>query len=247
MAIPGFYVAANALIAPYLKVGHTDDLRRRLQDSAYVTCFPPDSWRYALTVELADKADARRLEAAVLFCAGARRLAPRELVAASADELAALAVAAAAALKLVVKGAAPALRRDPAYARREPRRTAAAAAEAEADAGAADEAAALPALRQLCLPANAGANAGMNAGANAGANAFAPTDTPACDTVALAGEPEVGDLVDDQVADFGETDVQYALAQSQVAQSQLQPREPLRLRDYQAAAAAAVAAELARA
>ena len=257
MAIPGFYVAANALIAPYLKVGHTDDLRRRLQDSAYVTCFPPDSWRYALTVELADKADARRLEAAVLFCAGARRLAPRELVAASADELAALAVAAAAALKLVVKGAAPALRRDPAYARREPRRTAAAVAEAEADAGAADEAAALPALRQLCLPANAdaitganaGANAGMNAGANAGANAFAPTDTLACDTVALAGEPDdlVADLVDDQVADFGETDVQYALAQSQVAQSQLQPREPLRLRDYQAAAAAAVAAELARA
>ena len=40
---PGFYIAKCDLYADVYKVGHTGDLRERLHDSAYVTCFPPGS------------------------------------------------------------------------------------------------------------------------------------------------------------------------------------------------------------
>lgn len=76
---PGFYVAhhpwldnehrANALF----KVGHTGDLRRRLDDDAYVTCFPP-GWKFVYTFETRNKLDAHRLETGVLDCAASRRI-----------------------------------------------------------------------------------------------------------------------------------------------------------------------------
>lgn len=76
---PGFYVAHHRWLdvehgpdALY-KVGHTGDLRRRLEDSAYVTCFPT-GWRFVLTVETASKLEAQRLEAGVLECLAPRRV-----------------------------------------------------------------------------------------------------------------------------------------------------------------------------
>ena len=78
-AVPGFYVAHHHWLdaehgpdALY-KVGHTGDLRRRLTDDAYVTCFTP-GFRYVRTVETRTKEDAHRLETAVLHCAAARRM-----------------------------------------------------------------------------------------------------------------------------------------------------------------------------
>lgn len=95
--IPGFYVAT----CPWLesefmcKVGHTGDLRARLHDSAYVTCFPPNHWRYEVTFETTTKEDAALIETAVLHCFRHRRLAPRELVRSPAHEIANIAASVA--------------------------------------------------------------------------------------------------------------------------------------------------------
>lgn len=106
--VPGFYVAHHRWFdfeagpdALY-KVGHTGDLRRRLTDGAYVTCFP-GGFSYVFTVETPTKADAFRLETGVLHCAAARRVGrgdgpAAELVRMGRAELFALARAVAARL-----------------------------------------------------------------------------------------------------------------------------------------------------
>lgn len=120
-AIPGFYVAwGRWLDAEYgpgalHKVGHTGDLRRRLHDGSYVTGFPPDHWRYALTAETASRLDAARLEAAVLHVFAERRLPGRELVRAPLAEVRAAAERAAAVL-----GVGAAWRERPEYERGAP-------------------------------------------------------------------------------------------------------------------------------
>ena len=106
MATPGLYIAWG----PWLdiehgpgqlhKVGHTGDLGGRLLDSAYVTCFPPEHWRYIATFETRDKEDARLLETAVLHCCRSRRLADRELVRLPAADIIAIAAEAAARLTI---------------------------------------------------------------------------------------------------------------------------------------------------
>jgi len=108
MATPGLYIAWG----PWLdiehgpgqlhKVGHTGDLGGRLLDSAYVTCFPPDHWRYIATFETRDKSDAHLLETAVLHCCREQRLANRELVRLPAADIIAIAAAAAARLAIGV-------------------------------------------------------------------------------------------------------------------------------------------------
>ena len=113
-AAPGLYIAWG----PWLdiehgpgqlhKVGHTGDLGGRLLDSAYVTCFPADHWRYVATFETRDKSDAHLLETAVLHCCRERRLAGRELVRLPAADIIAVAAAAAARLAIgVVRRDAP--------------------------------------------------------------------------------------------------------------------------------------------
>jgi superfamily II DNA or RNA helicase len=62
------------------KVGHTGDLFRRLEDSSYVTCFPPGHWKYVATFEFQTKEEAFLLETAVLHCCREFRLGTRELV-----------------------------------------------------------------------------------------------------------------------------------------------------------------------
>ena len=115
VSTPGFYIAWG----PWLdvehgpgqlhKVGHSGELGARLSDSAYMTCFPPDHWRYVATFELATKDEAALLETAVLHCCRHWRLGPRELVRGPLDELVRLATAAAVALGLnVVHRTAPA-------------------------------------------------------------------------------------------------------------------------------------------
>lgn len=114
-AIPGVYIAWNPWFGEGLhKIGHTGDLRRRLNDGAYVTCFLPDSFRYEATFELATKEDAARLERAALHCCRHRRLSSTsELVRGpTAAELADLVAAAAATL-----GLEPVRRERPAYPR----------------------------------------------------------------------------------------------------------------------------------
>ena len=108
-ATPGLYIAWG----PWLdiahgagqlhKVGHTGDLGGRLLDSAYVTCFPPDHWRYIATFETRDKSDAHLLETAVLHCCRERRLAGRELVRLPAADIIAIAAAAATRLAICVE------------------------------------------------------------------------------------------------------------------------------------------------
>jgi superfamily II DNA or RNA helicase len=108
-ATPGLYIAWG----PWLdiahgagqlhKVGHTGDLGGRLLDSAYVTCFPPDHWRYVATFETRDKSDAHLLETAVLHCCRERRLAGRELVRLPAADIIAIAAAAATRLAICVE------------------------------------------------------------------------------------------------------------------------------------------------
>jgi superfamily II DNA or RNA helicase len=88
--IPGFYIAWS----PYLdligspnmlhKVGFSERLQNRLHDSAYVTCFPPDYWRYLATLETVD---AERLEHGVLHYYESKRIMPRELVAESFENI----------------------------------------------------------------------------------------------------------------------------------------------------------------
>lgn len=103
--VPGFYVAHHRWLdtefgpGSLYKVGFTGDLRRRLADDAYVTCFTPE-WRFVRTFETRTKEDARRLETGVLHCADARRIArggpehggsKTELVRMGQEELATLA------------------------------------------------------------------------------------------------------------------------------------------------------------
>ncbi len=83
------------------KVGHTGDLSRRLEDSSYVTCFPP-GWKYVATYETEGKDDAHLLESAVLHCCRDVRLGSRELVRAPAAAL--IGLVEAAATKLGVAG-----------------------------------------------------------------------------------------------------------------------------------------------
>ena len=106
--VPGFYIAhhrwldAEAGPGALHKVGHSGDLRRRLSDSSYVTCFAP-GWAFVFAIETASKRDAHRLEAGVLLCAQARRIAHTsgaltELVCLGQAELVALAEQVAGAL-----------------------------------------------------------------------------------------------------------------------------------------------------
>lgn len=106
MSKSGVYIAWGAWLdgeygpGQLHKVGHTGSLGRRLNDSAYVTCFPPGHWRYVATFELASKEEAFLLETAVLHCCRARRLGASELVRGTAEELIGLAERAAKALGL---------------------------------------------------------------------------------------------------------------------------------------------------
>lgn len=81
------------------KVGHTGNLGGRLNDSAYVTNFPP-GWAYVATFEVASKEEAFLLETAVLHCCRHRRLGTRELVRMTAAEIIAVAEAVARELQL---------------------------------------------------------------------------------------------------------------------------------------------------
>jgi superfamily II DNA or RNA helicase len=93
------------------KVGHTGNLGSRLNDSAYVTAFPANHWRYVATFEAGSKEEAFLLETAVLYCCRHRRLGTRELVRAPLTELVRVAEQAAQSLGISV------IRRDsPAYA-----------------------------------------------------------------------------------------------------------------------------------
>ncbi len=73
MSIPGFYIAWHPSFEYYrkecggaiYKVGHTQDLRRRLYDSCYITNFSPD-WKYIATFETKTAEDAKKLETNVL-------------------------------------------------------------------------------------------------------------------------------------------------------------------------------------
>lgn len=71
MKIPGFYIAHHITFDAYFganhvfKVGHTGDLRRRLQDNAFQTCFL-HKFKHALTVETKTTKEAQDLEKDVL-------------------------------------------------------------------------------------------------------------------------------------------------------------------------------------
>lgn len=112
---PGVYVAWGRWLdveygpGQLHKVGHTGNLGARLDDSAYVTCFPPGHWRYVATFELATKEDAFLLETAVLHCCRHRRLGGSsggargplsELVRMTAAEIVSVASAVACELRL---------------------------------------------------------------------------------------------------------------------------------------------------
>jgi superfamily II DNA or RNA helicase len=131
--IPGFYVAHHPWFdteygaGRLYKVGHTDDLRRRLVDGGYTTCFTP-GFRYVHTVETRTKDDAHRLETAVLHCAAARRIARSdttavsELVRMRLGEIASLANQVAGALEI-----AGTVQTNPSYPRPPPRKQASSA------------------------------------------------------------------------------------------------------------------------
>jgi len=80
---PGFYIATHPWLSSsgeqVFKVGHTGCLERRLWDSEYFTCFS-QGWYYCLTVETANKDQARLIESGVLHCVTHYRLDGRELV-----------------------------------------------------------------------------------------------------------------------------------------------------------------------
>lgn len=120
MARPGFYIAhhpwfdAERGSGKLFKVGHTGDLRRRLCDDAYTTCFS-EGFAFRFTLETASKEDAARVEGTVLACAAAHRLrrktgAISELVAMELADIIDLAQKLAARL-----GVAATPRRDPTY------------------------------------------------------------------------------------------------------------------------------------
>jgi superfamily II DNA or RNA helicase len=139
--VPGFYIAHHRWLdaengaGALHKVGHSGDLRRRLRDDAYVTCFPP-GWAFVATIETRTKKDAQRLEAGVLHCAAAHRLsrasgAQSELVRLGAAELEQLAREVAATL-----GVAGETRAAPAYPAPAPAARAAGVPAADGDADA---------------------------------------------------------------------------------------------------------------
>ena len=90
--IPGFYIAEHECLDSQttktrrVKVGHSGDLANRLHNDAYVTNFP-EGWRYAFTIEVADKNTAFIVEQSVLKLCGADRVAGRELVDKHPDEI----------------------------------------------------------------------------------------------------------------------------------------------------------------
>ena len=117
VSISGTYIAAHPWIVNSIhayKIGHTGDLRRRLHDSAYVTCFS-DEWVFHAAFETETKKDAARLEAAVLHIFRDVRLsATSELVKLPAADIASMCERTAHALKINI------VRKDfPVYARRD--------------------------------------------------------------------------------------------------------------------------------
>lgn len=102
--VAGFYVAANPLLPDTFKVGFTEDLRRRLHDSAYVTCWPVD-WEYVATFECQGGDLAYQIEQSVLTALSAARVRTpngrvTELVRATLDDI--LAAARAAVARMTV-------------------------------------------------------------------------------------------------------------------------------------------------
>lgn len=79
MAVPGLYVAHHPSLGASRKVGHTCDLRRRLHDDAYVTCFTPE-WYYEFTFETATKEAAQELESNLLEFLAPHIKLPKEIV-----------------------------------------------------------------------------------------------------------------------------------------------------------------------
>lgn len=161
---PGFYVAHHRWFdAEYgpgglYKVGHTDDLRRRLVDSGYTTCFVP-GFSYVCTFETQSKEDARRLEAAVLHCTASRRVAREdtaalsELVRMELGELVALANRAAEVLGIEgTSRARPSYPRPPARRPAPPSAGAALSADSAADGGTIRDAADAAKLAGLVVP-----------------------------------------------------------------------------------------------
>ena len=69
--VPGFYVAHHRQMDPIYgpgrchKVGYTANLRRRLRDSAYYTCFA-GKFSYVLTVETTNAKEAKLFQEALL-------------------------------------------------------------------------------------------------------------------------------------------------------------------------------------
>ncbi len=254
-AVPGLYVAANPwLDVPYgadglYKVGETGDLRCRLRDSAYVTCFPPGSWRYAFTFETASKGDAQRAEAAVLHAAASRRIGgASELVRCTRKELRDLAAGAVAALGIEGKW-----REDPAYSAPPVRAPTAAAAARAAEAAAPllgpDE---LAALRPLAL-ASATALSPVLGGGDAPRATDAPGDPVAGIAASLAelslAEPaaRARKAVDDDDDENEPAALDPMLELEALGGPALAPPVVLETRDYQTEAAAACLRELAAA
>jgi superfamily II DNA or RNA helicase len=134
--IPGFYIASCRQYpgTGLVKVGHTGDLRERLHDSAYVTCFPPDSWQFAATIELPTKEVAFAVETGVLQCFRAVRLDPSELVRAPIESIVTVAQRIAVAL-----GYPTVVKYNPVYGRAPAARRGAAAVAAESTARAVSE------------------------------------------------------------------------------------------------------------
>lgn len=231
--LPGFYIATcteYSGVPPLYKVGHTGDLRERLHDSAYVTCFPPNSWRFIATLEVSTKTAAAAIEIGVLAYFQAQRLVPSELVKAPFDDILAVALRIAAALKYTAV-----VRRDPVY----PRAPSVAKVSAVAVEKLSDHvkatmvqhdilplqaaAPAAPANAPIAEPEEAPEEAPANAPANA---PVSPKEEPANAPVSPKEEPE------DTPADFGELAVFDELGGA------------LKLREYQQQATTAILEEL---
>ena len=105
---PGLYIAHHHWLdsdygpGQLYKVGHSGVLGMRLNDSAYVTCFPP-GWYYIATFEVATKEEAFYLETAMLHCCRHRRVEGRELVRMTAAELLSTATAVAGKLQINIQ------------------------------------------------------------------------------------------------------------------------------------------------
>ena len=219
-AQPGFYVAVcDCLTVACCKIGHTSDLRERLHDSAYVTCFPPGSWRFAGTLELPSKEAAYAVETGVLQYFAASRLAPSELVAVSAEKALVAAEKIAAALGHPVTA-----RIAPVYGRAPARKIAAASAKDAAASSMADNVRALLAQHGIAptleVPAIEVPTLEVPA-----------QEVPTAEVPTLEVPTAEVPTAEDAPADFG--DVELVLVQA-----------ALELREYQTVAAGATAAEL---